>query len=534
MSYLVLARKWRPQTFDELIGQEPVCKILKNAIKQNKVSHAYIFSGPRGVGKTSAARILSKALNCDKGPTDEPCGDCLSCRSVLSGSSIDVIEIDAASNTGVENIRDLREGVKYAPSFGRYKVYIIDETHMLSNSAFNALLKTLEEPPSHVVFILATTEPRKIPPTVLSRCQHLSFKRIPHSKIKERLELISKSENIKASESAIELIARAADGSMRDSLTILDQVLSFSDEITESDVKDLLGFTDVEILSNLLTAVIEGDRKLIIKLISELTDSGADLRMIMRDLLSFIRKLLIMMITQNEEEVIDLTEKELNELKILSSKTSEEHVALLFSELLKAEQTVRNAYFPRVALEIVLIKLSLLSHFKSIDEAIKNIRLNPSFKDTVPSTNKGLEIEPKSGSRLSTFDDSLSGKEKIEDIWNKTILKIEETNHLLVCRLKEGFISFKDDKILITYKGGNSVHEEAIRENLDVIKNTLRELSGKEINLVVETTKEEPINKNELREKALQNPLIQEAIQLFDGRILDVIPINNEAGGNNV
>lgn len=532
MSYLVLARKWRPQTFSELIGQETVCKILKNAINQNKVSHAYIFSGPRGVGKTSAARILSKALNCEAGPTDEPCGECLSCRSVSSGSGVDVIEIDAASNTGVENIRDLRERTKYAPSFGRYKVYIIDEAHMLSSSAFNAFLKTLEEPPSHVVFVLATTEPRKIPSTVLSRCQHFSFKRIPHGKIKERLEFISKSEGIKVSSSAIELIARAADGSMRDSLTILDQLISFSDEITESDVKDLLGFTDVEILSRLLFGVISGDKRLIINLISELTDSGSDLKMITRDLLFFIRKLLILKIMGNTGDVIDLTEKELNELNILSSKTSEEHIALIFSELLKAEPSIRNAYYPRVALEIVLIKLSLLSHFKSIDEAIKNIESSSNSKAIVLPPTKETEI--KTVSRSATFDAPLSGNADIEDIWHKTIQKIEETNRLLACYLKEGFIRFEGDKIYITFKDGHSVHEEPVKENLSVIKKVISELSGRDIDLAVETLKAKTINKNELKEKALQNPLIQEALQLFNGRILDVIPTNNETGGNNV
>ncbi len=531
MSYLVLARKWRPQTFDELIGQEPICRILKNAITHNKVSHAYIFSGPRGIGKTSAARILSKALNCEGGPTPEPCGNCLSCKSVSGGSAMDVIEIDAASNTGVENIRDLRERIKYAPSFGRYKVYIIDEAHMLSTSAFNALLKTLEEPPPHVVFVLATTEPRKIPPTVLSRCQHLSFKRIQHSKIRERLEFISKSDGINISNSAIELVARAADGSMRDSLTILDQVLSFSDEITESDVKDLLGFTDVEILSNLLAAVIDGDRKMIIGLISQLIDSGADLKMITRELLLFIRKLLILKITDNGEDIIDLTEKELNELTLLRDKTSEEHIALLFSELLKAESSIRTAYYTRAALEIVLIKLSLLSHFKSIDEAIHTIRSSvPTIKETSQLTLQ----KAKTGSRLTAFDNTMSEGMKIEDIWNNAIEKIEELNHPLACRLREGVISFKDNGIIITFKDGSSVHEESVREHLNTIQKVILDISGRDIYLKVETAKAEPINKKELKEKALQNPLVQEALKLFEGRILDVIPINNEAGGNNV
>ncbi len=256
MSYLVLARKWRPKTFDELTGQEPIAGILKNAILNNKVAHAYIFSGPRGVGKTSTARILAKALNCVQGPTTEPCGKCPSCVAVADGSSMDVTEIDGASNTGVDNIRDLRERVRYASYGGGYKVYIIDEAHMLSTAAFNALLKTLEEPPAHVIFVLATTEPKKIPATVLSRCQHLPFRRISTQRIKERLRYISGEENLRIADSAFEMIARAADGSMRDSLTILDQIASFSEEISSEDVKDLLGFTDMQTLSHLAEAVI--------------------------------------------------------------------------------------------------------------------------------------------------------------------------------------------------------------------------------------------------------------------------------------
>lgn len=536
MAYLVLARKWRPQTFGELIGQEPICRILQNAITHNKVSHAYIFSGPRGVGKTSMARILSKALNCNTGSTIEPCGICLSCKSVSEGSSVDVIEIDGASNTGVENIRDLRERVRYAPSFGRYKVYIIDEAHMLSTSAFNALLKTLEEPPPHVIFVLATTDPRKIPPTVLSRCQHLSFKRIPHNKIKERLEFISKSEGINATTSAIELIARASDGSMRDSLTILDQILSFSDEITESDVKDLFGFTDVEILSELISSVIEGDRKKIISLISTLTDSGADLRMITRDVLLFLRKLLILKIVENAEGIIDITEKELNEINRIKQMTSEEHLALLFSELLKAEPSIRNAYFPRAAMEIALIKLSLLSHFKSIDEALQTVKSGGSFiqKDIPHTPTEDSSPKPKTSSRLTAFDKTMLDAMKIEDIWNKAVEKIGELNHPLACRIKEGDISFKDDKIILTFKDGHSFHVESINENLNIINKVISDISGRNISLEIKTTQEKPINKKELKEKALQNPVIQEALKLFDGRILDVIPTNNKAGGKDV
>jgi len=268
MSYLVLARKWRPRVFEDLIGQEGITRILSNAISQGKIAHAYLFSGPRGVGKTSTARILAKALNCEKGPDRNPCGSCLSCSAIAEGTSMDVMEIDGASNNSVNDIRDLRERVKYVAAGGGYKVYIIDEAHMLSDAAFNALLKTLEEPPSRVVFVLATTVPRKIPATVLSRCQHLPFKRIPGQKIKARLKMISDSEGINIDDEAIEMIARAADGGMRDSLTILDQVAAFSSDISASDIKDLLGVADFAAISELSRAVLEGDRDRIVSGIS--------------------------------------------------------------------------------------------------------------------------------------------------------------------------------------------------------------------------------------------------------------------------
>src|SRR5208283_2045014 len=391
MSYLVLARKWRPQTFDALTCQEPVAHILINALAHNKVAHAYIFSGPRGVGKTSTARILARALNCETGTTPDPCGKCRSCLGVSDSSSIDVVEIDGASNTGVDNIRDLREKIRYAPSAGRYKVYIIDEAHMLSTSAFNALLKTLEEPPPHVIFVLATTEPRKIPATVLSRCQHLTFSRISGHKIKERLKMIAGTEGIKIAASPLEMIARAADGSMRDALTLLDQIISFSDDITASDVKDLLGVADTETLAGLTRSVIEGDSKQIITIIAELTDTGADLKSFTRDLLQFIRNLLVAKVTGETGSpeksrtlqstfvgILDLGEEEAKTITAISDNVAEEHLALVLSELIKAEPVVRSAFYPRIALEIALVRLGMFSRFKTINQAMQILQgLNP-------------------------------------------------------------------------------------------------------------------------------------------------------------
>jgi DNA polymerase-3 subunit gamma/tau len=529
MSYLVLARKWRPKNFDDLTGQETIAKILKNAINSGKVAHAYIFSGPRGVGKTSTARILAKALNCEKGPTGDPCGTCPSCLSVSEGSSVDVSEIDGASNTGVDNIRDLRERVRYAPSGARYKIYIIDEAHMLSTSAFNALLKTLEEPPPNVIFVLATTEPKKIPPTVLSRCQHLPFRRIAGQKIKERLKHIAGSEGIKISDSALEMIARAADGGMRDSLTMLDQIISFSEDITANDVSDLLGITDIQTISGITEAVINGNRKSIIKTIAELTDTGTDLKAFTKDMLQFIRNLLITSIVIDPSGIIDLSEEEASAISSLCKKSSEEHIALILSELIKAEPSIRNAAHPRVALEMTLIRLSLLSSFSSINDALKAIAGGTaSNTNTTPANVKKTEIsaakqlinvpyEVRQNASASA-DDKLS----LSEIWQSALNNIDNANHSLSALLKDSKSIFSDNKITIVC--GSDFHSEGVKENLMIIKDAVRSVSGKNIEIVIETAKAPALTKKELKEQALENPIVKEALELFEGRIVDVIP----------
>ncbi len=532
MSYLVLARKWRPQTFDDLTGQEPVAHILRNALAHNKVAHAYIFSGPRGVGKTTTARILAKALNCENGPTPDPCGKCPSCLDVAEGSSIDVSEIDGASNTGVDNIRDLREKVRYAPSAGRYKVYIIDESHMLSTSAFNALLKTLEEPPPHVIFVLATTEPKKIPPTVISRCQHLPFSRMSGHKIKERLKTIADAEGIKITSSPLDMIARAADGSMRDALTLLDQLTSFSDDISASDVKDLLGITDSETLAGLAASVIEGNSKAIITLIATLTDTGTDLKPFTRDFLQFIRNLLVSKITGETEGILDIGEEESRAIAAIRDSVGEEYLALILSELIRAEPGIRNAFYPRIALEMTLIKLSMLSRFKSISEALQALQ-NPD--SPLPKKHDSPQIAS-SGAQHSAGvagpPENIAVKVMegvfISDVWDAVIKRVDTVNHPLASKLREGDITFGPNTVKIVFSGGCAIHSESVGENLPVIKKMLDELSGMSIAISIETTPSTTVTKKDLKERALRDPVVQDALKLFEGRIVDVLPIKNE------
>lgn len=374
--YEVLARKYRPKTFSELTGQEHVSRTLQNAITSGRVAHAFLFTGARGVGKTSTARILARALNCALGVSLEPCNICEQCREITSGNSTDVFEIDGASNNGIDQVRDLRDNAKYLPSHSRYKIFIIDEVHMLSTAAFNALLKTLEEPPEHVKFIFATTEPHKLPITILSRCQRLDFKRVSMSKIISRLRYIADAEQIQISDASLALVARKGDGSMRDSITTFDQVLAFcSEKVVDEDVAAVIGAVDRRLLTETCYAVFAADTQGTLEIVKRVDDVGYNMRQFSQELIEYFRNLLVVRSVPRPEDILDIAEDELRQLRLQVEQLSALDIQRRLTLLIKAEGEMAYSSYPRLTLEMALLKCATLEAVIPVQELLEKIRL---------------------------------------------------------------------------------------------------------------------------------------------------------------
>lgn len=388
MSYTALYRKWRPQRFEDVKGQDHIVTTLQNQIRSNRIGHAYLFCGTRGTGKTSVAKIFARAVNCEAPVNGSPCGQCPSCQQILAGTSLNVVEIDAASNNGVENIREIREQVQYPPTEGRYRVYIIDEVHMLSTGAFNALLKTLEEPPSYVIFILATTEAHKIPITVLSRCQRYDFRRITVDTITDRLRELTKAENMPVEDRALKYVAKAGDGSMRDALSLLDQCAAFhfGETLTYEHVLDVLGAVDNQVFRELFRAIVGKQTKECIKMLEEMVIQGRELSQLIVDLIWFLRNLLILKTTDDAEELLDMSEDNLKLLRE-DAELADENVLMryirVFSEL---SSRIRYANQKRVLIEITFIKLTRPEMEQSLDAVIERLdKLEQQMAEGIPA-----------------------------------------------------------------------------------------------------------------------------------------------------
>jgi len=490
MSYLVLARKWRPQSFSEVVGQEHIKRSLQNAIRYNRLPHALLFSGPKGVGKTTMARILAKALNCERGPSIEPCNKCISCKEIDLGNSIDVQEIDGASNRRISEVREIRENVKYRPSRGRYKVYIIDEVHMLTEEAFNALLKTLEEPPPHVIFVFATTEPHKVPPTIVSRCQRFPFHRISSSIICHRISEIASAEKIDIEEDAIRLIAHSSEGSLRDALSLLDQLVSFSTPpINVKDVQEILGLFDTHLVLETIDAILNGDLKRILETIHKIYEEGSDLKQFYLNLITYFRHLLIAKLTE-KASLVDLPDYEWEILRNIAKNQSISHLEQLFDLLISEQGVIKTTTQPRFILEALLIKMAEFKKVVPIEVIIERLS---SFK--------------KEAVRKGEIVDERIPEEDTENIKEKIIPAVRRESPILAAILENAKIFLKDEKIFIKVL---QFHKELIMQKnySDILNNCIQNCFGKDF--VVLTNGPESYKEDDL---------VQEVLKIFGGKV---------------
>jgi len=454
MSYEVFARKWRPQVFEEVIGQEHIAQTLKRAILSDRLAHAYLFSGARGVGKTSVARIFAKALNCANPHEGNPCNVCTSCTEITQGSSVDVQEIDGASNRGIDEIRNLRDNIRYLPSHSTYRIYIIDEVHMLTLPAFNALLKTLEEPPAHVKFIFATTEPHKVPLTILSRCQRFDFKRIPLLQIQDQMKKITENEGITISGTSISILAREAQGSMRDAESLLDQVVSFAGSTVEdSSVMEVLGIIDRELLFKTTQAIIDGNGALCLDIVDEIYRYGYEIKEYYRELMVQFRNLIVSLLAQDPSRILDLSDHELNETKRQAQQAGIERLLHSVNFLITREADLRYTSNPRIAMEAILLKLAELKDYLSFSDLIGKLedlerRIN---QTAAPAPNESRLTMPDSQSSSANYRDHDDG-----DRWNAFLEYLNSKNRPMYNILKEwNPPAITEDKMEFPYGTGS-------------------------------------------------------------------------------
>ncbi len=566
MSYLVLARKYRPQTFEDVVAQEHITKTLQNAIKQKRFSHAYLFTGTRGTGKTTTARILAKSLNCEHGPLPVPCNECSNCKQITNGSSLDVIEVDAASNTGIDDIRDLREKAQYTPATSRYKIYIIDEIHRLSPNAFDGLLKTLEEPPRHIIFIFATTDPQKLPATILSRCQRYDFRRIPFKDMSDYLKMLAEKEKIDIEEDGIALLAQKGDGSLRDALSIFEQVMASSDQtITRELIADTLGLVDLELLFRLTDCILNKDSNGALKLVEEMFVSGVDVSQFIVDFQEHFRKILVVNASENPFDYLAVSDYFQEKYIGLKDKFSDSDIFRIVKMLSDLQLDLKAGADPSIFLEVAILRMVRMESSVLLEDVLKKLNeLNLSdagsdlFSSSISASSKKKfnPVNPVTTSNQSTsgtsFKPTMSNPaaavasqprpQAATPIgWGECVERIKDEKRILGEFLGQGELTRMDgESVELTYFGNGTAQQQHIarRENRMIIEKNMRLVFGKALRLITKVDKSQPPKNGTLENETpfditpeelfRKNPEFKDAVELFGGEVKSIKIIGNK------
>jgi len=542
MSYIVFARKYRPQGFDEIIGQSHITTILKNAISQDRVAHAYLFTGPRGVGKTTTARIFAKALNCEKGPTIKPCNTCTACQEITKATSLDILEIDGASNRGIDEIRNLRENVKFSPSKGKFKIYIIDEVHMLTPEAFNALLKTLEEPPPHVKFIFATTQPHKVPSTILSRCQRFDFRRIATRDILGNLKQIAKEENIGIKDEALGLIAKYSDGSLRDAQVTLDQIASFSSgKVGEDDVTRMLGLVDDEILFGLSGAIGKKDAHLALKIIDRISNEGKDIVQVVLAMIEHFRNIAIIKVASDAGPLIDAGSDKIEAYRQESQKFTVEEILYVIYTMSNTIDFIRKTSLARIPLEAAVVKLARRDSIVGLAQMAGKVE---ALGKETPRLQKTEYREQSTENRAQKTENAPPAKpgnlDEIADSWTAVVNYVKSRKISVGSYLQEGYpVNIDAKSICIGFPKECQFHKEVLEsaENKRLIEDAIKGVLNLGLKVVLTVSEdvaikgrgqnggtEDAAGAAELADAAGEpkkevDPIIKSALEIFGGAV---------------